>query len=489
MLPPETHATRATRATTLRLTATAAVAAFSAFGLAAYATKLPASATTALAAGEQKKPNIVFILVDDMGHECVGAYGGTYNTPNTDRLAKDGVRFTYAYSQPLCTPSRVELMTGKYNHKNYVDFGFMNQDQKTFGNLAKMAGYTTCIAGKWQLGNNSKLPAHFGFDYYCLWQLNYPRGQGERYADALLEADGKVVPRNSELYGPDYLENYIEKFIDANKDTGKPFFIYYPMVLVHDPFVSTPLSKDWKTNPKGRHQANNKYFPDMMDYSDRMVGRLVDKLKKDGLYDNTLIIYTGDNGTNTKITSRMQDGTSIRGGKGMTTDAGTHAPLIVTYGSRQGKARVCEDLVDFTDVLPTMAQAMGIPVPKEWDTDGTSFLPQVQGEPGTPRKWVFCHYDKFFRGPNDADPNAKRYIRDHRYKLYSTGEFYDVKADIFEKKPIAPGAGTKEAEAARKFLSAELAKFPPWKVGDILVKPVEYPNLKSVPRKWKKSES
>jgi len=185
----------------------------------------------------------------------------------------------------------------------------------------------------------------------------------------------------------------------------------------------------------------------------------------------------------------MRDGTKIQGGKGMTTDAGTHAPMIATYGSRQGPARTCDDLIDFTDVLPTIAQAMGIAVPEEWDTDGTSFLPQVMGETGTPRKWVFCHYDSFFRGPDKPEPNAKRYIRDHQYKLYSTGEFYDVKADIFEAHPIARGAGTKEAEQARKFLSAELAKFPPWKVGDIPVKWVEYPDLKSVPKRWKKSES
>ena len=450
-----------------------------------------AATLTAGAAPEQKKPNIVFILIDDMGYECVGAYGSaTYKTPNIDALAKDGVRFTYAWAQPLCTPSRVELMTGKYNYKNYVDFGFMNQDQKTFGNLAKMAGYTTCIAGKWQLGANSKLPAHFGFDNYCLWQLNFRRTQNaERYADVLLEADGKILPdpRDPDSYGPDYLENYVEKFIDNNKD--KPFFLYYPMVLVHEPFVSTPHSKDWKTNIQGRHKSNTKYFPDMMAYCDLMIGRLVAKLKKEGLYENTLILITGDNGTNKQITSLMQDGTRIRGGKGMTTEAGTREALVAAYGTRQGPARTCDDLVDFTDFMPTMAQAMGIAVPKEWDTDGTSFLPQVMGETGTPRKWVFCHYDSFFKGPDKPQADAKRYIRDHQYKLYSTGDFYDVKADIFEQSPIPPGAGTKEAEAARKFLSSELAKFPPWKVGDIPVKWVELPAFKVRPLLWKKKDS
>ena len=432
------------------------------------------------------KPNIVFILADDMGYECVGAFGGTYNTPNIDRLAENGIRFTYAYSQPLSTPTRVELLTGRYNYKNYVDFGFMNQDQKTFAHLAKEAGYVTGIAGKWQLGNNSKLPAHFGFDTYSLWQLNYPKGQGERYADPLIEQDGQVIPRTPEGYGPDLFADYADRFIEQNK--YNPFVLYLPMVLVHEPFVSTPLSKDWATNHEGRFKSNTGYFPDMMDYLDRMVGRVVDKLKAEGLYDNTLIIFIGDNGTGRDITSTMKDGTKIKGGKGLTTDAGTHAGLIVTYGSRQGKPGICSDLVDMTDMLPTMAEAMGVEVPKEWDTDGTSFLPQVMGQKGTPRSWVFCHYDPFMGGPAKPDPNARRYIRDHRYKLYSTGAFYDVDKDVFEKRDIAPGSGSTEAEAARAKLAEALAKFPAWKAGDIPVRVVEYPDLKSVPKKIKRTE-
>jgi len=453
---------------------------------AAVATTAPVHAQTATVK-EKIKPNIVFILADDMGYECVGAYGGTYNTPNIDRFAGQSVKFNYAYAQPLSTPSRVELMTGKYNYKNYVDFGFMNQDQKTFGHLARMAGYVTGIVGKWQLGANSKLPDHFGFDSYCLWQLNYPRAANtERYADPLIEENGVIVPRDKEMYGPDRQADFVDRFIDANKD--KPFFLYYPMTLVHEPFVSTPLSGDWASNLQGRRKSDTKYFSDMMDYCDRMVGRLIDKLKEEGLYDNTLIIFTGDNGTDQPITSKMKDGTYIKGGKGLTTDAGTHVALLAAYGNRQGQARECDDLIDFTDVLPTMAQAMGIAVPKAWNTDGVSFLPQVMGQKGKPRQWVFCHYDNFFKGADKPDPNAKRYIRDHRYKLYTTGEFYDVKADIFEKNNIAPGQGSPEAEKARKFLQSKLSKFPAWKVGDIPVKQVAIPGFEVVPLKWKDSD-
>ena len=424
---------------------------------------------------DESKPNIIFIMADDMGYECIGAYGGTYKTPNIDRLAEQGVMFNYAYAQPLSTPTRVQLMTGKYNHKNYVEFGFLNQDQKTFGHLAQAAGYVTCIVGKWQLGANPKLPAHFGFDNYCLWQLNYRRTlETERYANPLLEADGKLIPRHPDMYGPDNEFEYVSNFIDTNKD--KPFLLYYTTTLVHDPFVSTPLSADWNTNLEGRHRNDNKYFADMMEHCDLVVGRLIDKLKKEGLYENTLIVFTADNGTNVNLYSTMKDGSIIQGGKGSTTDAGTRVPFIVTYGSRQGPARICNDLVDFTDVLPTMAQVMGVSVPNEWDTDGTSFLPQVMGQTGTPRKWAFCHYDQL-RQADRPDPEAKRYIRDHRYKLYSTGEFYDIQEDVFEKNNILQGKGSVDAEKIRQFLASELAKFPAWKVGDIPVKQVIIPGL------------
>ena len=138
---------------------------------------------------KDQRPNILLILADDMGKECLGAYGSTYKTPNLDAFAEDGLQFNYCSSQPLSTPSRVELLTGKYNNRNYSKFGFLNQDQKTFANLAQEAGYKTCIAGKWQLGENKGLPKHFGFDNYCLYHLTF---KGNKYAKPKFEIDGVV---------------------------------------------------------------------------------------------------------------------------------------------------------------------------------------------------------------------------------------------------------------------------------------------------------
>ena len=424
------------------------------------------------------KPNIILILSDDMGYECLGAYGSTYSTPNLDRLAEEGILFTHAYSQPLSTPSRVELMTGRYNHRNYAEFGFLNHDQQTFGNLAKEAGYRTCIAGKWQLGSNSGLPSHFGFDRYCLWQLNYGRSKsGERYADPLIEADGKLLERNPESYGPDIFENYIESFIDENKDN--PFFVYWPMALVHDPFVVTPDSPDWNSTDD-RYQKDNRHFAEMVTYCDKLVGKLISYLKDNDLDDNTLIMFVGDNGTSKKITTPMRDGTTVRGGKGSATENGTHVPLIAVFGDRQGNPGICSDLIDFSDFLPTLAQAMDYTNKWTAGTDGRSFLPQIEGKKGKPRKWVFCHYDSFFHGAGKPEKNAKRFIRNHTYKLYSTGKFFNVAEDPAEQHEIRPGEGTRKEEKNRRFLERELSKFPAWKAGDIPVRKVEYPELKSI---------
>lgn len=434
-------------------------------------------ASNGFAQNNNTKPNIVFIMADDMGYECLGTYGSTYQTPILDKMAKKGIKFDYAFSQPLSTPSRVQVMTGKYNYCNYSRFGFLNQDQKTFGNLAKMAGYATAIVGKWQLGRNSLLPKHFGFDNYCLWQVNYTKKEGERYANALIEQDGQVLDRNNDIYGPDVFADYVDDFISKNKH--RPFLLYYPMVLTHDPFVSTPDSQEWVTDPKSRFKSNKKYFSDMVSYCDKMVGRVIDKLKREGIYDNTLIIFTGDNGTASWIATPMKDGTTIQGGKSLPTDGGTHVPLIATYGSRQGKHFVCHDLIDFTDIMPTLAQAMGIDIPAEWGVQGVSFLPQVIGQKGTPRKWVFCHYDSGHMDKNNVEKVSCRWIRTHQYKLYSTGEFYDIANDVLEKNNILQGTGSSEAENAREFLAKELSKFPAWKSGDPRVPIVNYSQFKN----------
>lgn len=191
----------------------------------------PAVSGSAAEAG--RPPNIVLILADDMGYECLGAYGGTsYKTPHLDKLAAGGMRFDYCFSQPLCTPSRVELMTGLYNQRNYVRFAYLDPKAVTFAHLLKKAGYATGIAGKWQLENGFGGPKQFGFDEHFLWQLTTRRS---RYPNPVLEKDGKVIEYTNGEYGPDVVNDYVCDFIERHKD--RPFLAYYPMMLTHGPFV------------------------------------------------------------------------------------------------------------------------------------------------------------------------------------------------------------------------------------------------------------
>ena len=151
---------------------------------------LAAQARTA-GAGASVRPNIVLIMADDMGYECVSSNGGsTYRTPRIDALARSGIRFLNGHSQPICTPSRVQIMTGFYNNRNYIRFGFLDPEAPTFGHILKAAGYRTCIAGKWQLRGGLEGPGKFGFDEYCLWLLTR---QPPRYVNPGFEINGKQV--------------------------------------------------------------------------------------------------------------------------------------------------------------------------------------------------------------------------------------------------------------------------------------------------------
>ena len=197
------------------------------------------------------KPNVILIMSDDLGYEAIGINGANeYNTPVLDSLARNGINFNNAYSQPLCTPSRVKIMTGKPNYINYEYFTYLNPNEKTFGNLFQDNGYKTTVVGKWQLNgvqydleNNQDLdrPHKSGFDEYCLWWLIE---QNQRFANPLIVQNGIELKKDIDDYGPDIFTDYIINFIENSKDD--PFFIYYPMALVHDPFRPTPYSDDWK---------------------------------------------------------------------------------------------------------------------------------------------------------------------------------------------------------------------------------------------------
>jgi len=376
------------------------------------------------------RPNIVLVMADDMGYECVGANGGeSYETPRLDQLAADGMRFEHCHSQPICTPTRVQIMTGIYNNRNYVRFGVLDKTQKTFGNLFKAAGYKTCIVGKWQLDGGIDAPHHFGFDEYCLWQLNRRPG---RYSNPGLEINGKQVDYRDGEYGPDIVSDYLCDFIQRNKD--EEFFAWYPMILPHYPFVPTPDSTDYDrtvVGEKGIGQA--KYFKDMVEYVDKIVGKVVDCVEENGLSKNTLVIFTGDNGTHPKITSMLR-GKSYPGGKGSTTDNGTHVPMIAHWPGTIPAGSVTNNLVDFTDVLPTVAAVAGLSKQhSEWKLDGHSFRPTLQSASAVPhRDTIYCWYHR-----DGVREKAKQLARTQHFKLYADGTYFDTRNDLLEQSPLA----------------------------------------------------
>lgn len=406
------------------------------------------------------KPNVILILADDFGYECVGANGGTsYRTPNLDKLAAGGMRFERCYVQPLCTPTRVQLMTGIYNIRNYINFGNMDPEAETFAHHFRRAGYATGIAGKWQLGEDRGLPKKLGFDENCLWQHTR---RPPRFANPGLEFDGVERDFNNGEYGPDLVQDWALEFIRRKKDG--PFLLYYPMILTHDPFQPVPGGPGWDPKAIGEQVNRNvKYFADMVAHMDGHVGQLVAHLEKLGLRDNTMIVFVGDNGTGVTVTSRMGERV-VPGGKGRTTAAGMHVPLIASWPGKFPAGRVNGDLIDSTDFLPTLLAAAGLPATKT-TIDGRSFAPQLRGEPGLPREWYYSWYSR-----NGDLKSAREFAATKRFKLYRTGEFFDTAADPDEKNPLPSTSLGAEAVAAKKKLEGVLAPMTG-------ARPVKYRNI------------
>ncbi len=411
------------------------------------------------------QPNVILIMADDMGYECLSTYGSTsYQTPVLDSLAINGLQFDHCISQPLCTPSRVKIMTGLYNYRNYEYFGYLNQNQYTFGNLMKEAGYQTCIAGKWQLNglayqdeisswNDDSCPKQLGFDEYCLWQLTKAKSEGERFANPLIEQNGKVLERNENDYGPDIFANYIIDFIERKKE--QPFFVYYPMVLVHDPFVPTPDSKAW-ADPSRRYEKDTAYFKDMVAYTDKIVGRIANKLHELGLDENTLLIFTGDNGTHPSITSYTKQRT-VQGAKGNTIEAGTHVPLVAYWPQMLNGREPHTELVEFSDFFPTLADIVG----KQVKSDGKSFYPLLANANYQSRETAFVHYDP--RWGERVNQYRNQFVQTVDYKLYQDGKFFNVANDPREEKPLHEALLSETEIKVRSHLELEMKQHPKWK--------------------------
>ena len=403
-------------------------------------------------------PNIVFILADDVGCEPLGCYGGTsYQTPNIDRLSATGMRFRHCYSMPVCHPTRTTFLTGRYplaiGNPRWGSFP-KSLEARTVAHCLKRAGYATAVAGKWQLtllGKDLQHPHRLGFDEYCLFGWH----EGPRYYDPLIWQNGGRREGTRGRYGPDVYVEFLIDFIERHRQG--PFFAFYSMALCHD--VTDDLVEPVPYAPgKDRYDT----YAEMIAAMDRVVGRLVGALDRLGLRRNTLIVFTGDNGTAKSSIIRAQrvgqkwkyvrepvwcdvGGKRVRGGKGLLTDRGTRVPLICNWTGAVPAGQVVDDLVDFSDFYATFAELACVPSGAPWPIDGQSFASRVLDKGPAPRTWAF------------AQLRAKYWVRTKRWKLYNDGRFFDVATDPEEKRDLA-GAVPDGAAADFSLLQKALAR-------------------------------
>jgi len=375
-------------------------------------------------------PNIILIVGDDIGYEIPTCNGGqSYQTPNLDNMAAQGRRFTQCHSSPLCSPSRFALLTGKYNFRNYTNWGHMDPSNKTIGNMLQDAGYSTCYAGKWQLDGYDASIHAFGWQKYSVWEPAKKTDPGSRYKNPHIYQDGNFLPDSvtQNKYADDMFTDYMTAFMDTVK---KPYFIYYSMSLAHMPFSPTPDDPEfagWNPN----NPSDSKFFPSMIKYMDKKIGQLMSRVDS-----NTIIIYVGDNGTPPEINSLL-NGITIPGGKGHCTEYGTHVPLIVYEPGKGGS--IDKSLVDLTDFLPTLAGIAKISLPVNYGIlDGTVFYPKK-----STRQWIYYHYNWH---PDNNLNDLTVWVQNSVYKKYDTtvqdrylarkNKFYNINLDPYEQNPI-----------------------------------------------------
>lgn len=379
----------------------------------------------------QDRPNIIVIMADDLGAEGLACYGSSiYTTPNLDTMAQEGVLFNNAYSTPLCTPTRVMIMTGKYPNRSGFTSLISGKEKdarmpamlKTFGNYFKEAGYKTAMAGKWQLGQFDfypNQPVEHGFNAYCMWKWMFGGKKTSRFYEPGIWSNGESKDGGVKDYGPDIYTQFVVDFIEQNQ--GEPFFIYFPMALVHSPFRNPPGLKELSHSKyvEGMNKETMA-FGHMITYMDMLVGKILQKLKDTGLDDNTLVMFTGDNGTSRKIISQL-GGLKLEGAKGSMTEAGTRVPFICRWPSRVPAGRELDEMFCLVDVLPTISKVAGVEIASE-GIDGMDLSHYLFGTEGVDRDHVFMSY------------NGESFVRDQRFRLSDEGVLFDIPATSNESR-------------------------------------------------------
>jgi arylsulfatase A-like enzyme len=403
-------------------------------------------------------PNVVMFLIDDLGATDLGCFGSTfYETPNIDRLAASGMRFTTAYAAcPVCSPTRASIMTGRYPARTGVtDFIGAKQpdtwdrntrllpaqytkqlrlEERTVAEALRDAGYATFLAGKWHLGNKGFLPTDQGFDVNIGGDhKGSPKSYFSPYGNALMK-DG---PHGEHM--PTRLANEAAAFIEAKAD--QPFFVFMPFYSVHIPLnAPRELIKKYEakaaalksTGPEvGREGEselrlvqNHATYAAVVESMDTAVGIVLDKLKELGLEDNTLVIFTSDNGGLSTAEGRPTSNVPLRAGKGWLYEGGVRVPTIVRLPGVTAEGSSCEAPIISTDYFPTILEVTGLPPEPAHHVDGQSIVPLLRGDSRKMRP-LFWHYPHY--GNQGGRPGGV--VRDERYKLI---EWYDGELELFD---------------------------------------------------------
>jgi arylsulfatase A len=387
------------------------------------------------------KPNIIFILGDDLGIGNLSCYGSDkYKTPHIDNLARDGVRFTHAYTVPLCGPSRAAILTGRYAFRT----GAVNQDmtglmkpsvETMMPKVLKPAGYVSASIGKW--GQLPLTPADFGFDEYMTFAGSGIYWNTQEKAKTYT-VNGKKVPLPDKVYIPDLMHTHVVEFITKNHD--KPFYIYYSLSHIHAEILPTPDSAP----------DSKDLYADNIAYMDKLVGKLIAELERQNLHKKTLIVLVGDNGTAGGYAKESTiGGKRLSGQKGSMLEGGALVPMIVAWPGTTPTGKLSSDLIDSTDFLPTFADLAGAKQPEGVVIDGRSFADQVRGKKGKPREWIFIELGNQW------------YVREAKWKLNRSGELFDMTQAPFEEKLVPADSKDGESIAARKRLQAVLDSLNP----------------------------
>lgn len=385
-----------------------------------------------VAQAAERPPNIVLIFADDVGREVLGCYGGTsYKTPNIDALSDGGMQFSHCYSMPVCHPSRITLLSGRYPSAfgNPKWGGYPEGEaKKTFAAELQRAGYATAVAGKWQLQllkNNPDHPQELGFDESSVFGWH----EGARFHEPFIYENGKKRDDTAGTYGPDLYVEFLSDFMEKNRE--QPFMVWYSMALCHD--VTDDIGKPVPFYKDDRWMN----YGEMVASMDEMVGRIVKAVDDLQLRENTLILFTTDNGTAASSYLGVDEngkmykhevysefgGKQIRGGKGKLNDWGTRVPFIANWKGKITPGRSYSDLIDFSDFLPTFIDLAGAEMPKG-PLNGQSFAPRLLGTGSGDRTWVY------------AEHRGKSWTRNRRFKLYDDGRFFNVEQDPEEQKKL-----------------------------------------------------